>query len=336
MARRFATIPRHLLPLAVTGTAIAHAQPARLELRISAQSGTHTAAPARPLGCVFDDPPGIVAITPGAARRFEVQARIVDTQPFDGIVPGGVVALDFSITSTRAGLWSRAPLSTLEAAPTLDPPPLNPGSDCSGLSPARGLHGAYRGWDPPGPTPRNDDPRNGTISPSAISNIHTEPVSILAGDRWTALYTFEFTLPADMRGDLSLLPRVEPVSGILYIWSGSLGQVFIGSDWTAQGVLLRAPAGHLACCARGDCYLALTPSACFANDGDPAVGGVCTPSACCIADINRDGATGIQDVFDFVEAYLSGDPASDINHDGILSIDDLFAFLDSWYGGCPP
>lgn len=310
------------------------AQPARLELRLVAQSGHPTAAPARPLGCVFDDPPGVVAVTAGVARRFEVQARIVDTDPADGVTPAGLAAIDFSITSTREGTWARAQLSTAEAATAADPPAFNTGADCSGFSPAQGLHGAFRGWDPPGPSPRNTDPRNGVISASGIANIHTEPVDSLTGARWVALYSLEFTLPAGALGDAALLPRVDPVAGVPYVWVGSRGEVFIGSAWTGAGLLLRAPAGPFACCTGSRCYIALTPSACFANAGSPARAGSCTPGACCPADLTGDGAATIQDVLDFVALYLASDPAADFDGNGTLTANDLFAFLAAYFGGC--
>ncbi|MFN7021077.1 MAG: GC-type dockerin domain-anchored protein [Phycisphaerales bacterium] len=310
------------------------AQPARLELRLIAQSGYPTAAPARPLGCVFDDPPGVVAVTAGLARRFEVQARVVDTDPADGVAPSGLAALDFSISSTRAGTWARARLTNTEAATTADPSAFNTGRDCSGISPSQGLHGAFRGWDPPGPSPRNTDPRNGVISPSGIANIHTEPVDSLTGARWVALYTFEFALPAGAVGDAALLPRVEPVAGVSYVWVGSRGEVFTGSAWTSAGLLLRAPAGPFACCVGSGCYIALTPSACFANGGGPARGTVCTPAACCPADLNDDNAATVQDILDFVALYLASDPAADFDDNGSLTTNDIFAFLAAYFTPC--
>lgn len=54
---------------------------------------------------------------------------------------------------------------------------------------------------------------------------------------------------------------------------------------------------------------------------DPEVNKVCTP--------------GIVGLLNFVQMFLTGDPAADYNTDGTLSPDDLFRFLADWFAGCP-
>lgn len=54
---------------------------------------------------------------------------------------------------------------------------------------------------------------------------------------------------------------------------------------------------------------------------DPEMNKVCTP--------------GIVGLLNFVQMFLTGDPAADYNTDGTLSPDDLFRFLADWFAGCP-
>ena len=53
----------------------------------------------------------------------------------------------------------------------------------------------------------------------------------------------------------------------------------------------------------------------------------------CIADFNRDGSATVQDIFDFLTAYFTGDPGADINGGGI-SVQDIFDFLSAYFAGC--
>jgi len=52
----------------------------------------------------------------------------------------------------------------------------------------------------------------------------------------------------------------------------------------------------------------------------------------CRADHNRDGLTGVQDLFDFLADYFAGQ--ADFNFSGVTSLQDIFDFLAAWFGGC--
>jgi hypothetical protein len=53
----------------------------------------------------------------------------------------------------------------------------------------------------------------------------------------------------------------------------------------------------------------------------------------CAGDFNRSGATTAQDIFDFLAAWFSADPAADFNGNG-LSVQDIFDFLNAWFARC--
>jgi glucose/arabinose dehydrogenase len=56
---------------------------------------------------------------------------------------------------------------------------------------------------------------------------------------------------------------------------------------------------------------------------------------CDHADFNGDGTIEIEDLFDFINAWLAGDPAADIDGNGQLAVQDIFAYLNAWFLGCP-
>jgi hypothetical protein len=54
----------------------------------------------------------------------------------------------------------------------------------------------------------------------------------------------------------------------------------------------------------------------------------------CAADFNCSGAVSVQDVFDFLAAYFSGDARADFNGAGGVSVQDIFDFLAAYFAGC--
>ena len=54
----------------------------------------------------------------------------------------------------------------------------------------------------------------------------------------------------------------------------------------------------------------------------------------CAADYNGDGAVNVQDIFDFLAGWFSGNPQADFNGVGGLGVQDIFDFLAAWFAGC--
>ena len=54
------------------------------------------------------------------------------------------------------------------------------------------------------------------------------------------------------------------------------------------------------------------------------------------ADFNGLGGVSIQDVFDFLAAYLAvpPNPRADFNGVGGISVQDIFDFLAAYFAGC--
>ena len=72
-------------------------------------------------------------------------------------------------------------------------------------------------------------------------------------------------------------------------------------------------------------------------EGDPAsirVAGLPVPMDACRADFDGSGGVTIQDLFDFLAAYFSGDVRADINADGGNTVQDVFDYLAAWFQGC--
>jgi hypothetical protein len=53
----------------------------------------------------------------------------------------------------------------------------------------------------------------------------------------------------------------------------------------------------------------------------------------CPADFNQIGGVTVQDIFDYLNAWFSGNASADINGGG-LAVQDIFDFLNIWFSGC--
>jgi hypothetical protein len=331
----------------------AGAEPVRLELRIVPQSGVPGVLcvyndPPTPLGSA--DPPVEAWVSPGIARRFEVQYRLVDADPGDGLQPRGLQSVNFSIlaASPTAGVWGRGLLSIAEGEADAVATGLPPGTvDCSGL-PAqpsarkRGLHEPFRalltGADP------SEDAHNGAFQPAGLTAIAAQAAELPrhTEGEWFGLYTFEFTPGAGFSDSLMITAAAVPGTGAAFRWYDTLGVIHAapspgGGEVASAFITVRGPAPITACCTLARCTIVLSPSACFASAGFIAAGNVCgpTPTAtCCFADFNRDGTVSVQDVLDFITAYLSGSPSADINGSGTLTVQDVFDYLGAYFAGC--
>jgi ELWxxDGT repeat protein len=54
----------------------------------------------------------------------------------------------------------------------------------------------------------------------------------------------------------------------------------------------------------------------------------------CPADFNNDGATGVQDVLDYLGAWLGGETRADVDAAPGLTIQDVLAFIAAYFAGC--
>jgi hypothetical protein len=342
--RRWWCVPL-ISALACAGSA--GAQSARLELRIVPQSGVPG-----PGSCVYHDPPTPLGgpdppveavVSPGIARRMEVQYRLTDAASGRPLPSRGLRSLRLDVRAGAAGswLWAR-PLLSIDEGDAMRSSRPAAGIDCSGLPAApayrpRGLHGPFRaalsGADP------NEDVDNGAFSSAGLAGIHAlaggPPDHLAVGDDdWFGLYSFEFVPPAGFAGTLSII--AAPAAST-FDWFGAAGTINTGTLVTAGVVTVRGPASAAACCARLACFVAVSPSACFAAGGFIAAGNVCgpaTPASCCFADFNRDGAVSVQDLFDFLIAYQRGSATADLNASGSLTVQDVFDFLSAYFVGC--
>ncbi|HVU65445.1 MAG TPA: PQQ-dependent sugar dehydrogenase [Phycisphaerales bacterium] len=77
-------------------------------------------------------------------------------------------------------------------------------------------------------------------------------------------------------------------------------------------------------------YICTLTSPCGMKDS-PAI--VVSIRDCFHADFNHDDEVDIQDIFDYLNAWFAGDPATDLNGDG-QDTRDIFYFIDSWFQGC--
>jgi hypothetical protein len=68
---------------------------------------------------------------------------------------------------------------------------------------------------------------------------------------------------------------------------------------------------------------------------DDAASRIFHPTIPCRADFNHSGALSVQDIFDFLAAYFSGNPTADFNTSGTITVQDLFDYLAAYFAGCP-
>lgn len=55
----------------------------------------------------------------------------------------------------------------------------------------------------------------------------------------------------------------------------------------------------------------------------------------CPADFNGSGTVTVQDIFDFLGAYFTSDPAADFNGVGGVTVQDIFDYLGAYFSACP-
>ncbi|MCC6320444.1 MAG: hypothetical protein IT438_03285 [Phycisphaerales bacterium] len=81
---------------------------------------------------------------------------------------------------------------------------------------------------------------------------------------------------------------------------------------------------------------AMTDAQAASLGGPNARGIFYTRPAPCIGDFNHSGGQPtVQDIFDFLAAYFTGDPSADVNNSGgAPTVQDIFDFLAAYFAGC--
>jgi hypothetical protein len=54
----------------------------------------------------------------------------------------------------------------------------------------------------------------------------------------------------------------------------------------------------------------------------------------CRADFNGVGGVTLQDIFDYIGAWIAGSAAADFDQNGTVTLQDLFDYLGAWFAGC--
>jgi len=98
-----------------------------------------------------------------------------------------------------------------------------------------------------------------------------------------------------------------------------------------------------ACCCGSSCTIT-TVAACPTGPGTnrtfAGLGTTCLPFSnqvpCCRGDYNKSGSSvSVQDIFDFLTGYFSGDSCANTNDSmGAVSVQDIFDFLSAYFSGC--
>lgn len=119
---------------------------------------------------------------------------------------------------------------------------------------------------------------------------------------------------------------------------GTLPSPFTGSGTFSAAAYVAAPTTGGACCAGSTCSVASQAECMGPNRRFVGSGSVCNVSGnfmtpCCFADFNQAGGVTVQDVFDFLKAYFSGNALADINGGGV-GVQDIFDFLSVYFRGC--
>jgi hypothetical protein len=80
--------------------------------------------------------------------------------------------------------------------------------------------------------------------------------------------------------------------------------------------------------ADGGTFTCTVTSACASSTSNPV------SLLFCPADFNCSGGVEIQDIFDFLNAWLAADSRADFNGVNGLDSQDIFDFLNAWFAGC--
>jgi hypothetical protein len=171
-----------------------------------------------------------------------------------------------------------------------------------------------------------------STDPQVLHAVYANPAALTAGVTYWVK-----AVPASGSGSATWMPNSSGATG----YSATLAS----GAWNAVNGI--TPALRLednstpstgACCAGTTCTLTLAAACTGPNHRFAGASAACNSAGnatvpCCKADFNQVGGVSVQDIFDFLGAYFSGDPLADINGGG-ASVQDIFDFLAGYFAGC--
>ncbi len=112
------------------------------------------------------------------------------------------------------------------------------------------------------------------------------------------------------------------------------GGTYAGNNVTCAAANCQPTPTTGACCTGTTCQV-LTQANCTTLGGSfKGPGTACNASTCCPADFNGVNGVTVQDIFDFLTAWLAGNSSADFNHVNGVTVQDIFDFLTAWLAGC--
>ncbi len=92
--------------------------------------------------------------------------------------------------------------------------------------------------------------------------------------------------------------------------------------------------GTGACCTGSACSVGTAAACALAGGAYHGDGSTCAAGPCCAADFNGVNGVTVQDIFDFLTAWLAGNTTADFNDVNGVTVQDIFDFLTAWLAGC--
>ncbi len=207
--------------------------------------------------------------------------------------------------------------------------------DCE-AAPADDINGGCD-VDPPAFTPMNlCEVRTGTCSSRKLPLFDgSAPAALTVDSDW-----YEFTLDTDQAVTVTGESEFPPNGRIMLNCPAiQVKRVYLSPSCTGTYSLNMTTNVLVA----GTYYYVISPqqsagtSASTCGNGDRywfRIEGSTPCPAPCAADFNGVNGVTVQDIFDFLTAWLAGNPSADFNHINGVTVQDIFDFLTAWLAGC--
>ncbi|HMN40955.1 MAG TPA: GC-type dockerin domain-anchored protein [Phycisphaerales bacterium] len=202
-------------------------------------------------------------------------------------------------------------------------------------------------------TPVADEPLPSDVPAMADGSVVPDPINhrflvAAVGDGSVRELSMIGGTPRLMVSQTLLLPAVQSIQELKPADGGAF---FVLGDGSVR-ILERNPASGLLQLSQTALYGGLPPMRCMSlsrsrTNFDPGLHtgpawrnlpdadeGI-APVPDCAADYNLNGVVEVQDIFDFINGWLAGDPHADTDDSASLSVQDIFDFINLWLAGCP-